>query len=198
MASRLTFVTSAALALALAACGGNEANTEGAEDTSAADVAAADAMATATPGATAAAPTAAPEFVAAAASGGMYEIESSKLAQQQSKNVDVKAFADMMIKDHTKASDELKAAAAKVTPAVTVPATMQPKHQSLLDQLRNAGANFDKTYIQQQSQAHDETAGLLNGYTSGGDSQPLKDWASKTLPVVQQHNTKAKELAGKM
>jgi putative membrane protein len=198
MGMRLTFVTSATLALALAACGSNtETATPEAMETG--DVAAADTMApdAAATGAPAAAPTAAPAFVAAAASGGMYEVESSKLAQDKATNADVKAFAAMMIKDHTKANDELKAAAGKATPPATVPAKMDAEHQAMLDQLRTA-TNFDKTYLDQQRTAHEKTLALLNGYSTGGDSQPLKDWASKNAPVVKAHHDKVSDLASKM
>lgn len=201
MAKRLTFITSAALALALAACGSNTdtaASDATATEAAAADVApdtmAADASATGAPAAT---PTAAPEFVAAAASGGMYEVESSKLAQEKAKSADVKTFAAMMIKDHTKANAELKTAAGKATPAVTVPAAMDAKHKALIDQLKSA-TNFDKAYIDQQRVAHDETLALLDGYVASGDSQPLKDWATKTAPVVKAHKDKVGEIAAKM
>ena len=199
MASRSTFVISAALALALTACGsGGESGTAGSAEATG-DVAAGQATAPAD-GATAAAatPTTAAEFVPMAASGGMYEVESSKLAKQQGKNADVKTFAEMMIRDHTKANDELKAAAAKATPPVTVPTKLNAEHQAMLDQLKGAGANFDRTYLDQQRMAHEKTVALLDGYASGGDSQPLKEWAGKARPVVQQHLDKAKQIAGKM
>ena len=205
MALRSTSVISAALALALTACGsGGESGTAGSAEASG-DVAAGEATAPAdgampADGATAAAatPTTAAEFVAMAASGGMYEVESSKLAQKQGKNAEVKSFAEMMIRDHTKANAELKAAAAKASPPATVPTKLNAEHQALLDQLKSAGANFDQTYLDQQRTAHEKTLALLDGYSSGGDSQPLKDWAGKTKPVVQQHLDKAKQIAGKM
>ena len=203
MGSRSRFLTAAALAFALAACGSqSESENAPAGGEATGEVAAApDAGATgagATGAAPADAPTAAPQFVAMAASGGMYEVESSQLAKQQAKNADVKAFADMMIRDHTKANEELKAAAGKASPPPTVPTALNPEHQSMLDQLKSAGANFDKTYLDQQRTAHEKTLALLNGYASGGDSQPLKDWASKTKPAVQQHLDKVQQLAGKM
>ena len=48
------------------------------------------------------------DFVKQAAISDMFEIESSKLAQQKA-DADSKAFAEKMIKDHTETSTELKA-----------------------------------------------------------------------------------------
>lgn len=45
-------------------------------------------------------------FVREAATGGMAEVELSKVAQK-SENGDVKRFADRMIEDHTKANEQL-------------------------------------------------------------------------------------------
>src|SRR5471032_997865 len=46
-------------------------------------------------------------FVDNAAAGGIAEIETSKLALEKSASADIKAFANMMITDHSKANDEL-------------------------------------------------------------------------------------------
>src|SRR3569623_1990088 len=59
------------------------------------------------------------EFSAKAAGAGDFEIQSSQLALTVSQNADIKAFAQMMIDDHTKAGGALKTAAA--TQGVTVP-----------------------------------------------------------------------------
>ncbi len=51
------------------------------------------------------------KFVVEAANGGMSEVEFGKLAQQKATNAKVKEFAEMMVMDHTKANEELKALA---------------------------------------------------------------------------------------
>jgi putative membrane protein len=47
-------------------------------------------------------------FMEQAAVGGLMEVEAGKLAQAQSKSVGVKEFAALMVKDHSKANEELK------------------------------------------------------------------------------------------
>ncbi len=43
------------------------------------------------------------------------EIETSRLALEKSQSADIKAFANMMITDHSKANDELAAIAKRMT-----------------------------------------------------------------------------------
>jgi putative membrane protein len=53
------------------------------------------------------------DFAIEAADGGMLEVELGKVAQQKASSAEVKKFAQMMVDDHTKANDELKALAAQ-------------------------------------------------------------------------------------
>src|SRR3982751_2687604 len=93
----------------------------------------------------------APGFLAQAASGDQFEIQSSQLALQMSQNAGVRNFANMMIADHTRMSQAMAAAAAsaRLNPP---PPTLLPAQQAALDQLRAAGTgyNFDAAYQQAQ------------------------------------------------
>src|SRR3954451_13076698 len=53
----------------------------------------------------------APGFLAHAASGDQFEIQSSQLALSASQNLAVRSFANMMITDHTRLSQAMGAAA---------------------------------------------------------------------------------------
>ncbi|MGK9204254.1 DUF4142 domain-containing protein [Sinorhizobium meliloti] len=135
------------------------------------------------------------EFVTMAASSDMFEIQSSQLAMQNSKQDGVRQFAEMMVADHTKAGQELKAAAGEAK--VTVPTQMIEKHAAELEKLKNAqGEQFDAAYVQAQLAAHQEALKLLQSYAQGGDSAPLKAHAAKTAPVVQGHLEHAQKLSG--
>ena len=185
----------AAAALALAACGGNDAATTDADagaaasDTSMADQAAM----TPDPSAESAMPTDAQGFVDKASASDMFEIEAGKLAQSMGKSQAVKDFGAMMVKDHTKSSSDLKTAAASAQ-GVTVAPKLSAMQQSNLDALESAGDNFDATYKQQQIAAHEQTLSLLQGYSRNGDNEALKGFATKTAPVVEGHLGEARSL----
>lgn len=133
-------------------------------------------------------------FVTAAAIGDMYEIEAGKLAQQMGKSDAVKKFGAMMVKDHTATSEKLKATLATAGVTAKPPTLLDERRQGLIDNLRAAGANFDKVYGQQQETAHEEMLTLMKGYADNGDNTALKALAGATAPKVQMHLDMAKKL----
>jgi poly(3-hydroxybutyrate) depolymerase len=92
----------------------------------------------------------------------------------------------MMIDGHTKTSAELKTLINGVEDA-TIPPALDQRRQGMLDNLRGASpADFDNTYLNQQTAAHAETLAFMNGYAKGGDNAGLKAFATKTAPVVEE------------
>lgn len=126
------------------------------------------------------------EFGAMASVSNLFELESSTLAKERATSEEVKAFADQMITDHTKAAQDMASAAAEegVTPATE----FDDRHQTILDDLEGLeGEEFDAAYIEAQAQAHDEAVALFEGYSTNGAEGPLKEFATKTLPTLKQH-----------
>ena len=136
-------------------------------------------------------------FVSNASQSDMYEIQAAKIAEQRSKNADIRAFAKMMIKDHTasmKAMTPLVAAAGQ-TPADK----LDDRRQGFIDHLNKASdADFDKTYVDQQVAAHGEALDLMTGYAKDGSDAGLKGGAAKTAPTVQMHLDKVKAMQAAM
>lgn len=123
-------------------------------------------------------------FVKVVTSSNAFEIESSKLAEQKVKDVDVKEFAAAMIKDHTMAAEELQKAA-KLDDA---PAKLSPKHAAMLELLKGASdKDFQPLYIEMQTTAHMEAVTLFATYAKGGDDEAVKAFAAKTLPKLEMH-----------
>jgi putative membrane protein len=134
-------------------------------------------------------------YVSNAAMGDMYEIEAGKMAQERAKAADVKSFGQMLVTDHTAASNEMKplATAAGQTP----PTELDERRKGLLDNLRAASAgDFDKTFLSQQVAAHEEALTLHRGYADNGDTPALKTFAAKIVPKLEQHLARARELEG--
>jgi len=138
-------------------------------------------------------------FVMTAPNANAFEIVSSKLAEQKSASADVKAFAARMIKDHTKAAEDFKAALSQgQTTASIKPAALglQPKEQQMLDELKGAsGRDFDAKYIKMQTDAHRDAVALFSTYAQSGDDPAMKEFAKKTLPVLKMHEKHVKDLA---
>jgi putative membrane protein len=141
-------------------------------------------------------PKSAADFVKDAWNGNSFEVSSSQLALERSKDNDVRAFAQSMINDHGKAGQDLKAAVTASTQAdkVSVPTKLDSKHQDKLDALKTTSADFDKKYVDAQNDAHDEAVNLFRDYSKNGDDTSLKNFATKTLPVLEEHQRKAADL----
>jgi putative membrane protein len=134
------------------------------------------------------------DFVKEAAISDMFEIESSKLAEQKG-NAQEKSFAQKMLTDHTKTTSELKQLVSSGKVKAELPSTLDTAHHSKLDRLKNAsGSDFSSDFNSDQVSVHKDAVSLFERYAKGGDNADLKDWAGKTLPALQHHLEMAQEL----
>jgi putative membrane protein len=134
------------------------------------------------------------DFVKEVANSDMFELESSKLAQQKG-NEKEKTFASQMIADHTKTSNELKGLVSAGKVKAELPTTLDSSHQSKLDKLKSAnGKDFSSDFDSDQVSAHKDAVSLFERYAKGGDNADLKDWAGKTLPALKHHLDMAENL----
>ena len=129
------------------------------------------------------------DFVNKVAISDMFEIQSSKLAAKKG-NENIRAFAQQMIKDHTKTTQELKGMVGKAK--AKLPTAMDADHQQKLAKLQKAGKDFDSMYASMQVTAHEDAVKLFENYSSSGDDAQIKAWASKTLPALKKHLEHAK------
>lgn len=103
-----------------------------------------------------------PTFVKVVSSSNEFKIRSSELAKQNAEADQIKKVAEMIIADHTKAGEKLKATLAAKDAAATEQVKLAPKHQKMLEQLEGAkGKDFDALYIDMQAQAHMEAVALF-------------------------------------
>jgi putative membrane protein len=135
-------------------------------------------------------------FAEMAGSSNRFEIQSSELALERAENEDVRAFAELMIQDHTRAGEQMMAAAE--ADGVTPPTAMIEKHQTQFDQLQAAeGAAFDQAYLAAQAGAHDEAVALFDGYAAQGEEGALREFAAQTLPTLQEHKAHVDAMTGR-
>lgn len=181
--------TVAAFALAVAACGSNEGadqvSTEaGAENDAAANAALGTGMNAAAPSAL---PTDAAGFVNAMAASDLFELESAKFALEHGVSEQVKSLAQMLQREHSQSSADLKAAAAQAN--LTVTPALDAEKKAMIDALKAAhGADFDKAFLAQQRMAHQKALMLVQNYANSGDNDALKAFAAKVQPVIEFHS----------
>jgi putative membrane protein len=131
-------------------------------------------------------------FSVNAADAGMLEVELGKIAQSNSQNQKVKNFGSMMVRDHTKAGDELKTIAQ--TKHITLPSQLSPESQNKVDELRNKkGKDFDKSYMDLMVKGHTKVGAMFEDEIKNGSDADLKSFASNTLTTIQMHLDSAKK-----
>jgi len=138
------------------------------------------------------------DFVDKAAAGGIAEVETSRLALEKSSSADIKAFANMMITDHSKANDELAGLAKKHDIEVPDSTTIVKQAKEKILDLRDE--SFDAAYANNQVKAHEDTIELFkkeantvtDDKTKGATD--LKGFAQKMLPALEKHLQMAKKL----
>lgn len=128
-----------------------------------------------------------PTYLMKAGASDLYEKQSSQLVLQSTKDAKLKTFANEMIRDHTKSTADVKAAAAQAKLTVAPP-KLDAEQAKMIGDLRGAkGTARDKLYVQQQKTAHAKALQLHQSYAAGGDTPSLKAAAGKIAPVVQHH-----------
>ncbi|MBK1662957.1 hypothetical protein CKO38_00855 [Rhodospirillum rubrum] len=135
-------------------------------------------------------------FVDKATVGGLFEVESSKLALSHAQDAELKEFAQMMVRDHTKANESLETIAKQQK--LTVPTKLDAPHEAKIEALKKAGDQIDKPYAKDQLEGHKTTIALFQGYATSGDNAALKTFAQETLPTLEAHLSKIEGITASM
>jgi putative membrane protein len=123
------------------------------------------------------------------------EITTSQLALRKSSDAKVRAYAQQMITEHTRAQAELNAiAAAKGVKLADKPGADQRLLYNRLTTL--SGAQFDAAYKNVQLSGHQMTLDLTKAYRTVAKDQQAAAYAAKIQPAVAMHLEMAKELPG--
>jgi putative membrane protein len=137
------------------------------------------------------------DFVAKAGMGGLTEVLMGNLALQKASHADVKAFAQRMVTDHSKANEELRQLA--LTKGLGLPTEMAGDHKAAFDHLASlTGAEFDKAYMTHMVEDHEKDVSEFDKASTSATDSDVKTWAGKTLPTLKEHLEQAKETARKV
>jgi putative membrane protein len=133
------------------------------------------------------------DFVKDAASGGMMEVELGKYAEENALNPRVKSFGEMMVRDHSKANEELRSIATNKN--IELPGAGEDKHEHMLTDLqKKTGKDFDKAYMKMMVDDHQKDIDEFQKQAENSNDPDLKAFASKCLPILQTHLDSAKSI----
>ena len=134
-------------------------------------------------------------FVAEAANGGLFEVESSQLAVERAENAPIVDFANQMIEDHTAANEQLTTIAE--SEGITVPTEVTGQLGDTLAAIDEAQDDrFEGLYLEGQTTAHRDSIELFQSYAENGDNPQLVTFAQETLPVLEMHATMLQDIIG--
>jgi putative membrane protein len=140
----------------------------------------------------------------------MAEVELGRMAMERAASPEVKKFGDMMVKDHSKAGEELKQIA--MQHVIPIPAGLDQQHQDLRMKLSTLkGAEFDREYMSAMVEGHEDVVDRLQTRASEdrfGDDKgtvtpersdnpveaSINQWAAAALPTVRHHLDEAKRI----
>lgn len=133
------------------------------------------------------------KFAVQVASGGMMEVQLGKLAQQKAASQKVKDFGAMMVRDHTKANDELKALAIKKN--IVLPPAPGEEHMGHINDLtEKSGKEFDKDYMDLMVKDHENDIAKFEKCSKDASDADLKSFAANTLPTLRKHLDAVKKI----
>jgi len=121
------------------------------------------------------------KFAENAAKGGMMEVAWGKAASERAMNSDVKQFGSRMVRDHSKANNELKSIASKK--GIKLPAE---EHST----------NFktDAAYMDMMVKDHQKDLAEFQKEAKDGSDPDLKKFADQTSKVVAEHLSMAQRI----
>ena len=133
-------------------------------------------------------------FASKAAVIGKAEIELANLALNNTKNEEIRIYAERMIKDHTAADAKLKKIAAKEN--LTLPQALDPEHRAVKEKLAALKDDaFDREYRKEMAKGHDKAVALFES-AAQTEQMPkdLREFAASTLGTLEDHREDAHDM----
>ncbi len=133
-------------------------------------------------------------FALEASAASSAEVAAGQMALRKSSNPAVRAFAQKMIEDHSKANSEL----IRVTglSGIAIAKSPTPEQQSAAARLDALGGSaFDRAYVALQLEDHRKAVALFNDEATNAVDVDLKSFAAKTVQILEMHLKHVESLA---
>ncbi|NVB77425.1 MAG: DUF4142 domain-containing protein [Kofleriaceae bacterium] len=130
------------------------------------------------------------------------EIDLGKAASKKAANKDVKAYGDMLVKEHGEADKKLMALAKQThqtvpaeKPASDVEKQAKAEQKAMATKLKTMkGADFDREYLRMMVQGHEKELAQIDTKKSEVTNAELSAMLDELKPMLQHHEDAAKEL----
>jgi putative membrane protein len=134
-----------------------------------------------------------PQFAVKAAQGSSSEIELGRLAAQKGQSETVRAFGQTMAADHAKAKQKLETIAAQEN--IRLPEDLDKDSKQTYDKLSKlSGPAFDRAYARDMVKDHKKDVAEFQKEASAGKNGTIRAFAAETLPTLQDHLKRAREI----
>ena len=135
------------------------------------------------------------DFVMATTQSDEYEIMAAQVADVEAKDPHVRAYAQEMVRDHTRLNEEMRQAA--MTAGLSASSRGMSSDQAmLLSSLQSLrGAEFEKAYVRQQVLAHEQALAVMKSFSIEGAEPNLRKSAQSALATIRDHRKKAEQLS---
>jgi putative membrane protein len=136
-------------------------------------------------------------FVKEATVGGQMEVTLGQLAQQNAQDQAVRDFGARMVRDHQAADQELAQIISQKNAGVSDEPGMMAAH--MIKHLQGLkGTEFDTAYIKHMVAEHKKDIKEFQKEAENGEDADVKNFASKTLPTLQDHLRMAEDAQTKL
>ena len=134
------------------------------------------------------------EFVKRAVTINMYEIDAARLAEDKATDPTYKSYANMIITDDTKMSNDLKSKLAGIQ-GIEIPNELgAPDEQKLRHLKSELGASFERAYRAGQIEGQETAIKLFETFAQSGSDPDLKALVQSGIPILQKHLLRAETL----
>ena len=137
------------------------------------------------------------DFVTKAAQGNSAEVALGTIVAAKTKDPAVKQFAQMMVKDHKAALNDVQELAQSKN--LNFSDDLPNDAKTLQTKLSNdIGKQLDKDYMDGMVEDHQKDVQDFKDESQSAKDPDVKQWASKTLPTLEKHLDKAQQIDAKL
>jgi len=136
-------------------------------------------------------------FAAEAASASMLEVQLGEAALETAVSPEVKQMAQELVQANQQMLNELQQVATQAN--FVLPSTLGSRHHEVYQEITGkTGIAFDIAYINRLGEHHNELIERYEDMAENGQVMELKQYASRQLPLLRQHQQMVEELEDKI